>query len=91
LQMLADARAVDSRDVQRLRVEPTDPEHLNTLAAVVRARGAEHDLSPSLLAPRRELAQLLRGERDLALLTGWRAEIVGNELRDRAEALTGPH
>ena len=46
----------------------------------IRRRAEEHGLSPSMLAPRRELAGLLRGERDLALLRGWRAELIGREL-----------
>jgi ribonuclease D len=67
--------------------DATDPEHVNRLAALVRERAAEHELSPALLAPRRELTQLLRGERDLAVMRGWRAELIGRDLLALVEDL----
>jgi ribonuclease D len=70
-------------------LEPTDTEQANRLVAVVRERAARNDLSPSLIAPRRELTQLLRGERDLALLRGWRLELIGRELLALADSLKG--
>jgi len=69
--------------------EPTDTEQANRLVAVVRECAARNDLSPSLIAPRRELTQLLRGERDLALLRGWRLELIGRELLGLADSLKG--
>jgi ribonuclease D len=82
LELIASSR--DAGDEAQPAVVPTDNEQLNRLSAVVRTRAAEHDLSPSLLAPRRELSQLLRGDRDLALLRGWRLELIGRELLDLA-------
>jgi len=82
LELIASSR--DAGDAVQPAVVPTDNEQLNRLSAVVRARAAEQDLSPSLLAPRRELSQLLRGDRDLALLRGWRLELIGQELLDLA-------
>jgi ribonuclease D len=84
LDLIAAAREAGS-DATRPVIEPTDAEQLNRLAAVVRTRAAEHELSPSLLAPRRELSELLRGGRDLALLRGWRLELVGRELLGLAQ------
>jgi ribonuclease D len=70
-------------------LEPTDTEQANTLVAAVRECAARNDLSPTLIAPRRELTQLLRGERDLALLRGWRFELIGRELLALADSLKG--
>ena len=70
-------------------LERTDTEHANRLAGAVRECATRNDLSPSLIAPRRELTQLLRGERDLALLRGWRLELIGRELLALADELSG--
>jgi ribonuclease D len=70
-------------------LEPADTEHANRLVAAVRECAARNDLSPSLIAPRRELTQLLRGERDLALLRGWRLELIGRDLLALADSLAG--
>ena len=46
----------------------------------LRDRGDSLKIAPSLIANRKTIEQLVLGERDLALLTGWRAEVAGNEL-----------
>jgi ribonuclease D len=70
-------------------LERTDTEHADRLVAAVRKCAASNDLSPSLIAPRRELTQLLRGDRDLALLRGWRLDLIGRELLALADELSG--
>jgi ribonuclease D len=79
LELIAAAREAPEGEAQPA-VECTDAEQLKRLAGIVRTRAEAHDLSPSLLAPRRQLSQLLRGDRDLALLRGWRFELIGREL-----------
>jgi ribonuclease D len=37
-------------------------------------------IGPQLLATRRELEKLAAGRRDISLLRGWRAEVVGQKL-----------
>lgn len=46
----------------------------------LRERGEALNIAPSLIANRKTIEQLVLGERDLALLEGWRAEIAGKEL-----------
>lgn len=46
----------------------------------VRKRAAELSIAPSMLATRRDIEALVRGERPRALLDGWRRELVGEEL-----------
>lgn len=41
---------------------------------------AEAGISPSLLGSRDDVERLVRGRRDVSLLTGWRARLVGDEL-----------
>ena len=55
---------------------------VDLMMAMVRSRGAEHDVSPALLGNRKSLEQLLAGgDTDSPLLKGWRAVLVGNDLR----------
>ncbi len=55
---------------------------LRTDASRARAIGAELDIQPEVLATRRDMTALIRGERDLPVLSGWRREIVGLPLVD---------
>ncbi|HET6726248.1 MAG TPA: ribonuclease D [Gammaproteobacteria bacterium] len=50
------------------------------LATVVRERAARMNMTPALLANRKQLEQMVRGERDLPVLSGWRLETIGKEL-----------
>ena len=52
---------------------------------VVRLRGLQKGVSTAQLAARRELEQLVEGERDLPLLHGWRAGVAGREVLDLLE------
>jgi ribonuclease D len=64
----------------RERPDPEQQKRLKHLAATVR-KVAEHlDLSPELLATRRDLQQLLTGNRDIEPLRGWRREVIGEVL-----------
>jgi ribonuclease D len=47
--------------------------------------GEQHDVDPALLATRKDIDRLVRGERDVAVLQGWRAELVGDALQSLLE------
>jgi ribonuclease D len=70
------------------RLSARDEALVDTLMAVVRLKGSEADVSPSQLATRRDLEQLIRGHRDLDVLKGWRLEISGRALIDLVEGRT---
>jgi ribonuclease D len=53
---------------------------LDVFTAVVRIRAEENALNPVILAPRKELENLLNGDADCPLLAGWRYSMVGKEL-----------
>lgn len=60
-----------------------DPERIATvsrLADLTRRLAAQLQLAPEILATRRELECLAAGERDAAVLRGWRREVIGAEL-----------
>ncbi len=65
---------------QRRRPDPQQLEQVARLADIARRIAGSLELAPEILATRRELETLVRGERDGALMHGWRREIVGLEL-----------
>lgn len=81
------ARAREAPPPPTVDVDPVDPALVDALAARVRERAAELGIPASVLAPRRELMGLLRGETDLNVLKGWRARVAGDALRAEAEGL----
>ncbi len=64
----------------RGRPDPQKSALLKKLSALHRAIAADLALSPEVLATRRDLEQLAGGERDSALLHGWRRAIIGERL-----------
>lgn len=84
LEALANGNAAlktDATDVQREpRKEAPDPDALKALAKLVGNRAAHLGLAPEILATRKELAGLLRGEQEQRVTGGWRREVIGNEL-----------
>lgn len=62
------------------RLTPAQDAQVDALMALLRARCAEHEMSPAQVATRKHLEALVRGERDLPLLKGWRAAMAGREI-----------
>ncbi|HXH04713.1 MAG TPA: ribonuclease D [Candidatus Competibacteraceae bacterium] len=54
---------------------------VDVLQALLRLRGAEHGVSPQLLAGRKELESLVLGDAEVPLLQGWRARLAGQEVQ----------
>lgn len=69
------------------RLDKAEKEQVNRLLALAKERSEAHALDPKVLTSRRELSRLLRGERDLRLLRGWRRKIAGDELLSRISHL----
>jgi len=63
------------------RLTPAQDALVDLLMAVLRAQGAEHDVSPALLATRKDLEAMVRGEDEVAVLHGWRGELAGHVLQ----------
>ena len=77
--------AADRPGVQEMRpprqmLDADQTEIYRRMAAEVDRVAREIGISSALLAPRRDVQRLVLGERDLALLTGWRRELVGENL-----------
>lgn len=62
------------------RKSPDTEAQLDMLMAVVRVRAAEHSLNPAILASRKDLENFIDGEIDARLTSGWRRNLVGEDL-----------
>jgi ribonuclease D len=79
--ILAELAAAGSDDgIPPLTPDPPDQAEVKRLAKVVSGIAAELGIAPELLATRRDLIALLRGERAGRPLAGWRREVVGDAL-----------
>ncbi len=63
------------------RLTPEQEAKVDLLMAVVRTRAAQAQVTPSVLASRKELECLVQGNKPCSVVRGWRAELVGNELQ----------
>jgi ribonuclease D len=62
------------------RPRPDELRRVKSLQERLQAIARDLDIQPEVLATRRELAALVRGARELPLLTGWRRSVVGEPL-----------
>jgi ribonuclease D len=62
------------------RPGPQQVRQLKNLQQKLQAIAGELNIQPEVLATRRELAALVRGVRELPVLSGWRREVVGEPL-----------
>ena len=62
------------------RISENDEALADLLMAQVRLAAAKANVNPTSITNRKELTQLIQGERDLDLLSDWRQEMIGNDL-----------
>lgn len=72
--------------VQEPRPEAIDPGLLKRLSRVTEACGRELGIAPELLATRRDLTAMVRGEDGARPLQGWRRDVIGVRLQDALRA-----
>ncbi len=72
--------------VQEPRAEAIDPALLKRLSRVTEACGRELGIAPELLATRRDLTAMVRGEDGARPLQGWRRDVIGVRLEDALRA-----
>lgn len=54
---------------------------VDALMGLLRLQGARHGIAPAALGTRRELEALVRGDREVEMLKGWRRGLVGEPLQ----------
>lgn len=72
--------------VQEPRPEAIDPGLLKRLSKVTESCARELGIAPELLATRRDLTAIVRGEADARPLQGWRRDVIGVRLTDALSA-----
>ena len=65
---------------KRLRPDPVLEARIRKLGEVTRSIATQLDLAPEVLATRKDLEQVARGNGEAAPLNGWRREVVGLKL-----------
>jgi ribonuclease D len=65
---------------QRTRPNPEFVASVKRLSMLVQKTAKELGMSPEILATRRELESIARGEADAEVLHGWRHGVVGRDL-----------
>lgn len=84
LKLIDKARAMPKEQWPSLgyRFTPTQAQEalIDIMMALVRQCGIENSVSPSVLASRRDLEQLVAGREDVMLRQGWRYRLLGQQL-----------
>ncbi len=70
----------------RERLTPAEEAQTDLLMAALKAIAAENELAPASISSRKEIERLVRGDRDIDLLRGWRLAAAGARLLDVLEA-----
>lgn len=76
----ASAKADERADEDQGRPGPQQVRQMKSLQQRLQATAKELGVQPEVLATRRELAALLRGVRELPVMTGWRRSVIGERL-----------
>ena len=84
LQEAADTQA--PLQLPSTRLEPAQDRLSRQLMARIRELAEQHRISAPLLATRKDIEALVRGQRDLPLLQGWRRDLAGEELLRMVDA-----
>ncbi len=71
------------------KLSPAQAPLADLLMSALRQLAQAQHISPALLATRDEIDRLVLGERDLPLLSGWRAELAGRSLLEALEGKLG--
>ena len=84
---LADRELADGKIhiEQRQRPPSKEPTLVTKLVGIVRAHAERLNIPAEILASRREISAIARGQRDGRVLSGWRLEVFGNELLTTAQ------
>ena len=92
LEAIRQARALPESELPQTRdrfIPDRDQELLiDSLLLYLKYLAFNSQISPATLANRKEVERLVRGERDLALLKGWREHIAGQPMLDMLEGKT---
>lgn len=70
---------------QKQKLSLNDDAVVDSLTALLKITANEHKINHAIIATRKQLEALVRGERDLPILSGWRKQHGGQTLIDFLE------
>ncbi len=85
LELIAASRdgelAFEGKDMRAQALSAEQNALVEALHAVVSLYAVQHELHPSVLATRKDLERVVRGDTEAALFQGWRDTLIGDEVR----------
>jgi ribonuclease D len=65
---------------KRTKLSPDQGALVDVMLALVRLSGEQNDLTPTMLATRKQLENLVLGDENVAVMQGWRKKLAGEQL-----------
>ena len=65
---------------RKTKLTPLQDAALDVLSAVVKSHAIHLQINPAILAPRKSLEDLIKGQRETQIMQGWRAELIGQNI-----------
>ncbi len=65
---------------RKVKLSAMQDASLDVLSAVAKSHAAQLRINPSILAPRKSLEDLIKGNRDTSIMQGWRGQLIGKAI-----------
>ncbi len=66
---------------RKVKLTPDQDATLDILTAIAKLHARDLEINPSILAPRKSIEALIKGETDTAVMQGWRGQLIGPALQ----------
>ena len=82
--MIQKARGTEPQNLiipaRKNKLTPLQDAALDVLSAVAKSHAIQLQINPAVLAPRKSLEDLIKGQRETLIMQGWRAELIGQNI-----------
>ena len=66
---------------RKVKLSPDQDAALDLLTAVAKIHARGLEINPTILAPRKSIEDLIKGNNDTAVMRGWRGQLIGPALQ----------
>ena len=84
VKMIQKARGTEPQNLiipaRKNKLTPLQDAALDVLSAVAKSHAIQLQINPAVLAPRKSLEDLIKGQRETLIMQGWRAELIGQNI-----------
>ena len=84
VKMIQKARDTEPQNLiipaRKVKLTPLQDAALDVLSAVAKSHATHLQINPTILAPRKSLEDLIKGQRETQIMQGWRADLIGQNL-----------